>query len=170
MSDADVETGRVTAKVICADYFRSSFESHPTHQVEILQPSADRRSSFNRRLIGRMITASSRNREAQVAKSRARAAFIATCVMSSMFLRSDAESLLPVCSSEGSDISDSLASVLAAFQPSGDFTVRFRHLIRRQWPPLGDVRIIWLSKHRTIRAQFFHDYAFVGLSPGSRRD
>jgi hypothetical protein len=54
--------------------------------------------------LGGLITASSRNRAAQVAKSLARAAFIATCVMSSMFLRSAAERLFPVCPSEDSDI------------------------------------------------------------------
>src|SRR4029453_11790144 len=52
--------------------------------------------------LGGLTTASSRNRAAQVAKSLARAAFPAVCVISSIFLRSASDRLFPVCPAAGS--------------------------------------------------------------------
>src|SRR5206468_12832126 len=54
--------------------------------------------------LGGLTTASSRNRDAQVAKSLVRAAFTAVCVTSSIFLMSASDRLFAVCPSEGSDI------------------------------------------------------------------
>jgi hypothetical protein len=64
--------------------------------------------------LGGLTTASSRNSAAQVAKSLARAAFIAVCVISSIFLRSASDRLFPVWPSDGDDMPTKAADITAS--------------------------------------------------------
>jgi hypothetical protein len=64
--------------------------------------------------LGGLTTASSRNSAAQVAKSLVRAAFIAICVISSIFLRSAFGRLFPVWPSEGGNITIKPAEITAS--------------------------------------------------------